>query len=228
VKIRHQPNSPWIIAAIVCAVAFGIQGGFAGLADPDLPMHLALGEWIVQHRAIPFAEPFAWTRAGAPFYAYSWLPDIVFFQSWRAFGPAGLHVLMGATMIAIVAAGMAVGRAMKVGVAGALLLGTASAYIALESTPFLRPQLLMFVLVPLAWLVVEWLATERHSAPACAIVLLSLNALAANTHISFPVMAAPLALLIVRRAPPGQPSTWYSSWRVRTTVAGGIATVTGC
>ena len=41
-------------------------GAVRPLADPDLPMHLSVGEWIVRHRAVPFLEPFAWTRMGEP------------------------------------------------------------------------------------------------------------------------------------------------------------------
>src|SRR5919109_3961660 len=56
-----------------------IAGTLAPLATADLPMHLALGEWIVRHRAIPFEEPFAWTRPNEPFYAYSWAIQVLYY-----------------------------------------------------------------------------------------------------------------------------------------------------
>src|SRR5689334_15612587 len=62
------------IAACIFAAA-----AMRPLADPDLPIHLATGEWIVRHRAVPFVEPWAWTRAGAPFYAYSWAIECVYY-----------------------------------------------------------------------------------------------------------------------------------------------------
>src|SRR5262245_12116688 len=56
--------------ALLAACVF-VGGATLPLADPDLPMHLATGEWILQHGRLPVVEPFAWSRAGAPYYAYS-------------------------------------------------------------------------------------------------------------------------------------------------------------
>ena len=60
----------WSASLIACCLAAAVWAGFAPLADPDLPMHLAIGEWIVAHRQVPFIEPFAWTRPGEPYFAY--------------------------------------------------------------------------------------------------------------------------------------------------------------
>ena len=64
------------------------------LADPDCPIHLATGEWIARHHAVPFIEPFAWTRPGAPFLAYSWAIELIYYIMAHL-GPLGLGALQG-------------------------------------------------------------------------------------------------------------------------------------
>ena len=65
------------------------------LADPDLPMHLATGEWIAKrhcrtvHRAVRVDAP------GAPFQAYSWAIELAYFELMAHVGPLGLSVLQG-------------------------------------------------------------------------------------------------------------------------------------
>jgi len=70
------------------AIVVVLFGAVRPLGDPDLPMHLAVGEWIVRHRAVPFVEPFAWTAAGQPYFAYSWLPQATYFVVFSEFGAA--------------------------------------------------------------------------------------------------------------------------------------------
>jgi len=187
----------WVLLA--CALAVGVNAGFAPLADPDFPMHLVVGEWIVKHRAVPYVEPFAWTRPGEPYYAYSWLPQVLLFATMCVAGPLGLHLLAGLLGMGIVYAGAFMARSLGLHAAGATLLGAASGYVALESTPFLRPQLLMFVLAPLSWALVASYVERPTGRHGTLLALLGLSAIAANTHISFPVVAAPLALVLARR-----------------------------
>jgi len=69
----------WRLALVACALGVAIQSGFSSLSDPDLPTHLSTAEWILAHGSVPYTEPFAWTRSGAPFYAYSWLAQLAMF-----------------------------------------------------------------------------------------------------------------------------------------------------
>src|SRR6476469_8245521 len=113
-ELAGEPSldaSYWSASLVACCVAAAIWAGFAPLADPDLPMHLTVGEWIYRHHAVPTVEPFAWTRAGDPYFAYSWIAQWTFFVTMQAFGPVGLHVLTGLLGAAIVLAGAAAGRA---------------------------------------------------------------------------------------------------------------------
>lgn len=193
---------PWVLSLVACCIAAALWAGFAPLADPDLPMHLTVGEWIWAHHRVPFEEPFAWTRAGEPYYAYSWLAQLAFFAAMRAFGPVGLHVLAGVVAMTIVLAGAAVGRTMGLSISRSTILGALSIGLAMESTPFLRPQLFMHALVPLAWASAFWLVQLRASSPLyAALTLWMISAMAAGIHITFPVVAAPLVLLWAQARP---------------------------
>jgi hypothetical protein len=192
-------SDPWALSLVACCVAAALWAGFAPLADPDLPMHLTVGEWIYTHHRVPFEEPFAWTRAGDPYYAYSWLAQVAYFATMRAFGPLGLHVLAGVGAMAVVLAGAAAGRMMGLGMFRSTLLGALSIVVAMESTPFLRPQLFMHALVPLAWASAFWLVQSRRASLVYAtLALWMISALAAGIHITFPVVAAPLVVLWAR------------------------------
>jgi hypothetical protein len=192
----EESRGAWRAALIACALAVAAQAGFASLSDPDLPNHLSIGEWIVAHHAVMYTEPFAWTRAGAPFYAYSWLVDLVMYAALRSAGPLGLHLLAALTGAAVVIAAAAAARALGARWIATVGFGVASAMVALESTPFVRPQLVMHLLVPLAWVCVARI--RRHEGPSVRSLaaLLVISGIAANTHITFPVVAAPLVLLL--------------------------------
>jgi hypothetical protein len=195
---RRAQLEVWRIALIACALGAAVWTGFAPLADPDLPMHLAMGEWIAHHATVPYVEPFAWTRPGAPYYAYSWLAQITFYEALRLVGPLGLHLLASAAGAAAVLAGAAAGRALGSRGLATTLLGALNAFVAMESTPFLRPQLFMFVLLPLAWVFASHLSEDGAFNRRAALGLWIVSAIAANVHITFPATAAALAIPIVR------------------------------
>ncbi|MEO8561445.1 MAG: hypothetical protein ABI601_05185 [bacterium] len=186
----------WRLALVCCAIVVGVQMGFAPLADPDLPSHLSVGESILARRSVPLVEPFAWTRIGAPYYAYSWLPQIVMFGLLRSGGPLALHLLAGVLGAAVVLASAAAARAFGLRPSGSALFGVLAATVALETTPFLRPQMFMHAIVPLAWLCVALSRSERIESWVTCVALVLLNALGASVHISFPVLAAPLVLFV--------------------------------
>jgi hypothetical protein len=46
------------------------------LADGDTWSHIAIGQWIIQHHAVPWTDPFSLTHGGAPWGAHEWLPSL--------------------------------------------------------------------------------------------------------------------------------------------------------
>lgn len=186
-------------SVMLALAALLIAGTAAPLADADLPMHLAVGRWILSHGAFPHIEPFAWTRQGAPYFAYSWLPSIAFYALISQYGSLALRAFTGVVFAGSFAAMFAAARALGASRATCWLAGILNFVMMLSVTSFLRPQELLFALVPLAWAVTA-LALDAPQSRWPIVALALLTALAANTHILFPLMAAPLSLCLVRQA----------------------------
>lgn len=200
--------------ALLGAVVF-IFGALQPLSDPDLPMHLATGEWIVRHGTVPFTEPFAWTRMGAPFYAYSWLIEVLFYLALRIAGPIGLHVLNGLLVLAAAASVIWLGYAARWKPWVALALAAFSLAIPVLVVESARPQIVLLIVVPLAWaLTYRFLEAERVRWLAAGLVATS--AVAANTHLFFVLTAVPVVLCWMR--PPAQR---WKTWLLLGCILGG-------
>ena len=189
----------WIPLAALLLFALGAS---APLADMDLPMHLATGAWIVRHHGVPFVEPFAWTRVGAPYYAYSWLPELLYYFLYAHGGAEALRVFHGLTFVAGGASLLWLARVAGWRAWTALYLVFLSLLPAVLIAAYLRPQALLFPLVALAWGAgLRVLDSER---PAPWVVALALIAsAAANSHLLFPVTALPAAIALTRA-----PTAW--------------------
>ena len=180
-------------AAVIVPMAIAAIAALAApLAHQDLPSHLRMGEWIIDHRAVPFTEPVAWTRAGEPYFAYSWLPQVVFAAAWRAAGAFGLHVVNALIVLVSGLAVMAFARAegwttARTSVVVSLHLGALALTV-----PSLRPQMILFITVPLVAAGVSRRMRGGSRLPAAATII-GASALAANSHLFFPITLAPLA-----------------------------------
>lgn len=184
----------WLDLLCLGAIVFAL-GAMLPLSDADLPMHLATGEWIISHRAVPFVEPFAWTRMGAPYYAYSWLPEAVYFVVLRAAGPLGLHLVEGAMLLGAAVAMLFLGHVARWRPWVALCMAALNVAAAMLVVPALRPQLILFVVVPLAW---AWTyrIIEAPRIRFSTLALLLTSAAAANSHLFFVLTAAPIAIVV--------------------------------
>src|SRR5215203_22602 len=60
--------------------------------DEDTSWHLAVGKWVVDHRAVPTEDPFS--RIGqeehTPWVAYSWLHEVGLYGAYRLGGLGGV------------------------------------------------------------------------------------------------------------------------------------------
>ncbi|HEV7990648.1 MAG TPA: hypothetical protein VGP25_02440 [Gemmatimonadaceae bacterium] len=191
-------GSHWRRDLVLMALVVFCFGAVRPLVDPDLPMHLAVGEWIVRHRAVPFVEPFAWTRAGAPYYAYSWLPETVFYLVLDAFGHLGLRALQGLLEVATAAAALLLARAAGARPGPAIMVAGFNLIVATIFIAALRPQTILLVTIPLIgasfYRIVAGENVVRN-----AMVIFTASALTANSHLFFPLTLAPAALVLVYR-----------------------------
>jgi hypothetical protein len=192
-------SAAWPLAVLIATAA--IVAALPPLHEVDLAQHLATGEWIVRHRAVPFVEPFAWTREGQPYFAYSWLMQVTYFVLLDWFGPVALHLLGGVLAGSAVAAAYWAGRQFQwqretcTAVALihlALLWGVANT---------LRPQQVLFIAIPLAWGIAARIRYRGLTAPR-VLGLAATAALAANTHLFFPVTAVPVLYYLLCDARP--------------------------
>lgn len=60
-------------------------------ADNDTWWHLRAGAWIVEHRAVPTADPFSHTRAGVEWLYPGWIVEMPLYELFANFGYAGLN-----------------------------------------------------------------------------------------------------------------------------------------
>jgi hypothetical protein len=187
----------WMDLALFGLIVF-LLGAMQPLGDADLPMHLATGEWIVRHRAVPFIEPFAWTRAGAPYYAYSWSLEVAYYLAIRWGGPVALHLLQGTLLLSVAGAMLVLARAARWRPWVALCMSALNVAAAMLVVPALRPQLVLFALIPLAW-AWAYLILESARIGWAVIALFLTSSAAANSHLFFILSAAPIALLATYR-----------------------------
>jgi hypothetical protein len=186
---RAAEPAPWLIALAVFALAAFSP---AVLNDGDTWTHLATGEWILQHGAVPRADPFSFAFAGAPWTAHEWLSEVLFALAFRAAGWGGVTLLTGA------AAGLA--TFVMASRAARDLSGIALLVLAALSASLIAPGLLArphILALPALALWCDGLLRARERARPPSLWLLPLMALWANLHGGFAfglALIAPFAL----------------------------------
>lgn len=184
---------------LLCIAAAVTAALLVPLDDSDLPMHLRTGAWMLEHGTLPMQEPFAWTRPGAPFYAYSWLPELLYEIGWRTNAPWGLAavhaLLVGASVVAV----WALARAAQWSVWGTRLTVATHLILWSQVQPATRPQLVLAIAIPLVWVAAIGVRNAVHQQQqfVWALVLAFLaSVLAVNSHLLFPLTLAPIVLLL--------------------------------
>jgi hypothetical protein len=79
--------------AVLLAIAAGhsLQLKFCVL-DLDIWWHLKVGDWIVEHAAVPHIGILSRTAAGRPWVAYSWGYEVLLSYAYRWFGLVGIGI----------------------------------------------------------------------------------------------------------------------------------------
>jgi hypothetical protein len=176
------PTRPWQSPLIALMLAVVLIPALLGSSktifnDGDVSWHIATGEWILDHRAIPHADPFSFTWAGKPWVPIEWLAEAIFGAAYRLAGYGGVAALVTAALMALHAIVYA---------NGSRHVRPLAAIIAMDFVlvPMLlaRPHVLVWPLLA-GWLWLMLRARERGSAPPLAAALLIL--LWANLHGSF-------------------------------------------
>ena len=179
---RRALQLPALSAISIVALAVATYLAFApGLFnDGDTGWHLAAGQWIVAHRAVPDTDPFSFTMRGHPWTAHEWLAEVVMALVLKIGGWRGLALLFavafGATLWLV---GRSLDRSLPPRYAIVSLAGVAAI---LAPGALARPHLLAWPLLAL-WLSVLVRARLEHRAPHVASALLI--TIWANLHASY-------------------------------------------
>jgi len=167
----------WLVPiGLAGAVAFAPQV----LNDGDTFWHVAAGRWMLDHHAIPSADPFSFTFRGRPWVAHEWLSEVLLAGAFAAAGWAGVMLLtaVSAGALAAIMAAWLIRWLPPLSTAAALALGFACIAPGLLA----RPHLIVLPLAAL-WTAALLEARARGGAPALALALLM--AIWANMHSSF-------------------------------------------
>ncbi|PCJ13279.1 MAG: hypothetical protein COB10_05735 [Planctomycetota bacterium] len=153
---------------------------FHPLANNDLPMHLAIGDWIIEHGEIPTTDPFSANGHGGTWIAHEWLAALLFAVVYKIAGASGLVALAVALSALLGALQDKIARLLGVpAVARLLLLGPL--WLVAGRRLMLRPHLLGLCSVLGLWCI-TLLGRER---PRLLWLAVPLMALWANLHSSF-------------------------------------------
>src|SRR5918996_806145 len=87
-----------LIAVLVAVVLLPatLGGSSTIFNDGDVSWHIATGQWILDHRAIPHTDPFSFTWAGKPWVPIEWLAEVIYASAYRAAGYSGVAALVTA------------------------------------------------------------------------------------------------------------------------------------
>ena len=206
-----ESHASGLVVALVAVLLFALACASPNLlADGDTWSHLATGEWIIAHGAVPRADPFSHSMPGAPWTAHEWLSEILLTLAFRCGGWSGVVLLTAAAAAgAALMMGLTVARDLSGGALGfTVLLG-----VALWAPSLLaRPHVLALPLVA-AWTVALLDARDRDKAPPLSLALLM--TLWSNMHGGFVfglALIAPFALEAAHAAPRGTRLAALRAW----------------
>src|SRR4051794_7106196 len=150
------------------------------LNDSDTYWQISVGQWILDHGALPRVDIYSFTKTGEPWTSSSWLAQVLLAGSYDLAGWTGPVVLASAS-IALTFAVLAwiLGRRIPASYA----IGVTLAALVLSTPHFLARPHVLALPVMLAWAYGLVSASERGEAPS--FWLLPLVALWANLHGGF-------------------------------------------
>jgi len=184
----------FFLAILVWLFVSGGGMGWSGLlADADVGWHIRTGEYILDHGAVPYQDLYSFSKAGAPWFAWEWLSDVLDGGLHRIFGLKGV-VLLAALTISLFATTLVrrmVWRGSNLFVAMLVaLLGVGASSIHFLARPHVFTLLLLSVSV--------WMIEADRDRPSRRIwLLVPLTAVWTNLHGGFLALIAVLGLTAV-------------------------------
>jgi hypothetical protein len=210
VEIRRPLHGLLPLAVGLGTYALMLAAGNALLNDPDTYWQVVVGQWILDHRAVPRTDVYSFTMNGQPWISTQWLAQLLFGATYRAFGWAG-PVVLTAAAIASTFAMLARFLSQRL-TSNATLVFVAVAIALMFPHLLARPHVLAMP-VMVAWVAGLVAAMDRRGAPSWA--LLPLMALWANLHGGFVLglaLMAPIGLDAIWRTPAAAQRSLLLRW----------------
>ena len=181
--IHAQGQSRAFIVALLVAVllvpaALGSSGTIFN--DGDVSWHIATGQWILDNRAIPRADPFSFTWAGQPWVPIEWLAEVIMAGAYRVAGYSGIAAL--ATAAVMILHALVFFNAARFVRPWSAVGAIVAMDLVLIPMMLARPHLTAWALLAF-WIFLMLRAREQGRAPPLAAALLM--AVWANLHGSF-------------------------------------------
>ena len=203
-RTEWTPAAAALIALVITLVSPAVLG------DGDTFWHIAAGDWILSHRAIPQTDPFTFSFAGAPWSTHEWLSELFLAGAYQCAGWSGVVTLTGA---ALAATAFILGHRLARDLDGAALIVVLTLGLGLQLGSLLaRPHMLALPLLA-AWAAGLFAARDKKSAPSLA--LLPLMTLWTNMHGGFLfglALIGPFALEALLDAPTDKKLAVARSW----------------
>ncbi|MGH6659606.1 MAG: hypothetical protein ACREBM_08165, partial [Sphingomicrobium sp.] len=169
---------PMIVAVLLLPAALGSSGTIFN--DGDVSWHIATGQWIIAHQAIPSVDPFSFTWAGQPWVPIEWAAELAMAAVFALSGYAGIAAL--ATLALGGLHGLVYFNAVRFVRPWAAAASVVAMDLVLVPMTLARPHLLAWPLIAL-WTLVMLRARQQGRAPPLLWALLMV--LWANLHGSF-------------------------------------------
>lgn len=192
------------------AYLFFLYVGDTLLQDSDSFWQIRIGQWILDHGAMPYTDFYSFTRQGQPWISTSWLSQVLFAFSYAQWGWAG-PVILTAMGMALTAAIFVHLLDAQIEAPRAVLFAMLALLLTLHHI-LARPHILALP-VMVAWGGLLMAAADRRSAPSWS--WLPLIALWANLHGGFVLglaLIGPISLEAVERAEKGRRFQLFMRW----------------
>jgi hypothetical protein len=192
------------------------------LLDPDTQWQITVGQWILDHRAVPETDVYSFTMRGQPWISTQWLAQVAYAKIYAWFGWSGVVALAAAASAATFTL---LARFLSRRLSESASLVFVAVALALTVPHILARPHVLALPVMVMWIGGLVAAADRRGAPSLA--LLPLMALWANLHGGFVfglMMIAPVALDAVVNAQ----ATMRKSLLLRWAAFAALALIASC
>jgi hypothetical protein len=189
------------------------------LWDGDTGLHIAIGNYVLDHHTVPTTDPFSFTQPNAPWLASEWGTGVVFAALNRSFGLKGVVFVCGVRIAALITVLL---RSM-ISAGADIFLSMMLALMASNALALhyhARPHLFTLLFLALtAWLI----STDRVANRRSLWLLAPLAAVWANLHPGFAILFAYLGAVVV-----GSALEWWAGTGPRSAVVRYAALTSAC